>query len=152
MSKDYFDGYPPKEQRELELLTSFPPTVTWKSDPQDSEEQISSRIVKKSPNENEWDFVINYKDNKNNNELEKLHFTIKKVGEEEWSSEIISATKLYSEIKNNMNDLLENFSFSTYGTQATFTAKYSANYNKEIVAEGKKKFEEESKKDRRLGM
>mgnify|MGYP006895449503 CR=1 FL=1 len=136
MSKaNIFDGEAPKDVSELKDLASLPPTVIWKTDDILDEEKITSKIVRKSPTDEEWKFFI---DCKSEGKLDQLVFTISKE-DNEWISKIDKSTSLYSDIGNNISELLENFKMSTFGSAAEFKEKYSAEYEKGILSEVKSK-------------
>lgn len=140
MSKaNIFDGEAPKDVSELNDLFALPPTVIWKTDEILNDEKITSKIIKKSPEEDEWKFFV---DCKSEGKIDQLVFSIAKEGDK-WISNIEKSTSLYSDIKNDISDLLENFKMSTFGTSAEFKEKYSAEYEKNIMNEIKSKIKKE---------
>ena len=136
MSKaNIFDGEAPKDVSELNDLFLLPPTVIWKADEILNDEKLTSKIIKKSPEENEWKFFI---DCKSEGKIDQLVFTISKE-DEKWTSNIEKSTSLYADIKNDISELLENFKMSTFGVSAEFKEKYSAEYEKNMLSEIKSK-------------
>lgn len=142
-----FYDEPPKNQEELNKLLNFPSTVTWKQKAEDGEtENISNKIIRNSPNENTWVFSTNY-ENTEDGTKGKIEFEISLDDKGQWNSKIKQQVGFYDKTENNINELLSDFSVSSYSLQGEFSNKFSATYEKSELSNKSKRNENDLEKE-----
>lgn len=142
---DIFDNNPPENKENLKTLFDFPPTTMWqqKSSKEDPED-ISIKIIKESPTENKWLFTANIQ-NKEEKESHQLTFNLslveKEIGEDkdkktikEWEFDVLQKSGVFKDLKNNLDEILEQFNIATFAIQGKSTNKYSPSFEKELLS------------------